>query len=360
MHAKKILARSVEVNLTAHCNLSCYGCDHVSPVHEEEYLSVEELTKDLGALAEVYHVFEFLLTGGEPLLHPHLLNIVDTIRASGIADKITLITNGVLLHNAPEALWSKIDKLGVSIYPGVKRRLSQDDIKALADRHRLLLWYKPTDDFTIRLIHSENSNRDLVKAIYSTCTLRNSCHTIHKGRYFKCSPSPFVPDWLRRVRIDAFNFERDSVAVRNNPDLRQQLADYLKDEEPLTACRYCLGSVGKSMPLRQMNKVAAQQWLAEKDDDVSALIDWDALRKAQRRPERTDLNGMLATLAGRRMRWRITPWFRRALGIDLIGAPPTAIWKRTRRLFSPWLIPMRGGPRRPANQQANDPRSDPS
>ena len=77
---RKILARSVEVNLTAHCNLACYGCDHASPVHPEEYLSVEEFAKDLAALAPVYHVFEFLLTGGEPLLHPDLTdNEVDRV-----------------------------------------------------------------------------------------------------------------------------------------------------------------------------------------------------------------------------------------------------------------------------------------
>src|SRR5262245_61756118 len=161
---RKIMARSVEVNLTAHCNLSCYGCDHASPIHEEAYLSVEELAKDLAALAPVYHVFEFQLTGGEPLLHPKLVEIVDTIRASGIADKITVISNGELLHQTPEAQWSNIEKFGVSIYPGVKRKLTREDMEALADRYGLLLWYKPTDDFTIKLLHSENSDRDLVDA----------------------------------------------------------------------------------------------------------------------------------------------------------------------------------------------------
>src|SRR5262245_60044112 len=141
MATNKILARSVEVNVTAHCNLACYGCDHASPVHPEEYLSVEEFAKDLAALAPVYHVFEFLLTGGEPLLHPRLLDVIDTIRASGVTEKITLMTNGVLLHKAPEQLWSKIDKVGVSIYPGVKRTLDEGQIRALAARHGLLLWY---------------------------------------------------------------------------------------------------------------------------------------------------------------------------------------------------------------------------
>ena len=347
--AGKILARSLEVNLTAHCNLSCYGCDHASPVHPEEFLSVEELAKDLAALSAVYHVFEFQLTGGEPLLHPRLLDVVDTIRSSGVADRITLITNGVLLHTAREALWGKIDKLGVSIYPGVKRKLTQEDMETLANRYGLLLWYKPTDEFNIKLLHSENGDADLVKAIYSTCTLRNSCHTIHQGRYFKCSPSPFMGDWLHRVGLEAPPFVRDSVAVRDNPDLQRQLAEYLRDEEPLTACRYCLGCVGKVIPSRQMNKAAARLWLSEKDPNIRELIDWDSLADAQANLEGVALTGMLSTMVGRKIRWFVDLWLRRLLGINLTGSPPTTVGLKMRRLLS---LPLRSPAGKDRSQSA--------
>ncbi len=320
MPGKKILARSVEVNLTAHCNLSCYGCDHASPVHAEAYLAVDELAADLAALSPVYHVFEFLLTGGEPLLHPELLTIIDTIRDSGVADKITVITNGVLLHNAPTGLWSRIDKLGVSIYPGVKRRLSREDIEALAKRHGLLLWYKPTDEFTVKLLHSENQDAELVERIYSTCTLRGSCHTLHNGRYFKCSPAPFVPDWLRRVGVDRPDFLGDSVPVRDNPDLYRQLATYLADEQPLTACRYCLGCVGKTVPSRQMNKVAIHQWLTEQHSDVRELVDLKSLEEAQSRLRGVKLSGMLPGLMRQKVRWLMMRWAWRLLGIDVMAS----------------------------------------
>jgi len=317
MATGKILARSVEVNLTAHCNLACYGCDHASPVHAEEYLSVEEFAKDLAALAPVYHVFEFLLTGGEPLLHPRLLEVVDAIRASGVAEKITLMTNGVLLHKAPEALFDKIDKIGVSIYPGVKRQLDESAIRALAARHGLLLWYKPTNEFTKKLLHEENRDSELVRTVYSTCTLRTSCHTIHKGRYFKCSPSPFLPDWLQRLGLDAKALERDGVPVRDNPDLREHLAAYLRDEQPLGACSYCLGCVGKSAPMRQMNKAAALQWVSEKDPEVRELIDWNEVATAERELEGMELTGLLPRTTGRQMRWLITLWAKQFLGLEL-------------------------------------------
>ena len=331
--SEKITARSLEVNLTAHCNLSCYGCDHASPVHPEGYLSVEELADDLTSLARVYHVFEFLLTGGEPLLHPRLIEVIDTIRASGVADKITVITNGVLLHKAPEELWRRIDKLGVSIYPGVKRHLSREEIEALAEKNHLLLWYKPTDDFTLKLLHGENPDLDLVREIYSTCTLRASCHTIHNGRYFKCSLSPFTPDWLSRVGIQPPDMSRDGVPVRSNPDLRRQLADYLKDDEPLTACRYCLGCVGKTIPSRQMNRIATRQWLEEKDPDLHELIDWPSLTAAKHALQGVDLTGMLPTKNGQSFRWTAARWLQRMTGVN-VTTSRTRLRARVRRLYA--------------------------
>ena len=330
---RKLTARSLEVNLTAHCNLSCYGCDHASPIHPEAYLSVGDLADDLAALSQVYHVFEFLLTGGEPLLHPQLLSVVDAIRASGVTDKITVITNGVLLHKAPEELWSRIDKLGVSIYPGVKRVLSREAIEALADRHGLQLWYKPTDEFTLKLLHAENDDPELVRTVYDTCTLRASCHTLHQGRYFKCSPSPFVADWLHRIGIEPPDMSDDGIPVRGNPNLQQQLAGYLSDKEPLTACRYCLGCVGKSMPLRQMNKAAIGEWLGEKAPDIHELIDWRSLAHAKARLRGVDLTGVLSTSTVQQVRWMITLWLRRMTGINLTGAP-TGMTMRLRRLYA--------------------------
>src|SRR5262249_8386049 len=158
----------------------------------------------------------------------------------------------------------------------------------------------------------------------STCTLRTSCHTLHKGRYFKCSPSPFIPDWLCRLGIDSPEWFGDSVAVRDNPQLRAQLGAYLATEEPLKACEYCLGGVGKSTPSRKMNKAAARRWLAETDPDVHELVDRKALTASlSRRSLGIDLTGVLGTMRGLKLRWMIAFFLMRLLRLDITGLPPT-------------------------------------
>ncbi len=165
----KLATRSLEINLTAHCNLKCYGCGRGSPALAEDYISVPQLSEDLAVLSKILHVREFKLAGGEPLQHPEILKIVDVVRGSSVADQITLITNGVLLHQAQDDLWKKIDGLWVSVYPGVKRRLSRDQIMSMGRKHRVKVWYKITDTFTRRVLNSENRDSDLVRQIYADC-----------------------------------------------------------------------------------------------------------------------------------------------------------------------------------------------
>src|SRR6478736_2087477 len=98
---RKLTRLSVEYNLTEHCNLSCYACDHASPLMREKFASVDEFKRDFEALAQVFHSKQFRIVGGEPLLHPKLTEFLSVARRIGIADSIVLITNGVLLHKAP-------------------------------------------------------------------------------------------------------------------------------------------------------------------------------------------------------------------------------------------------------------------
>lgn len=179
MRRSKLTTRSLEINVTAHCNLRRYGCGRGSPALAEEYLSVPALAADLSVLSKVLHVGEFKLAGGEPLQHPALLEIIDIVRDSGIADRITLITNGVLLHQAPVDLWKKIDRIWVSVYPGVKRGLSRDEIMSMGRKHGANIRYRITDTFMRRTLNTENRDKDLVREIYSDYYQRFSCHSIH-------------------------------------------------------------------------------------------------------------------------------------------------------------------------------------
>ncbi len=256
---------SVEFNLTEHCNLSCYECDHASPLLPKKFASVEEFTRDFEALAQVFHSKQLRIVGGEPLLHPRLLEFLAEARRVCIADTIVLITNGVLLHEAPPKLWELIDQLWISAYPGVKRKLNDDDCAQLCKAHNVHLQVNHVQTFNRNLINNQIDDPELVYKIFRECKAAGewSCHTVHEGRFFRCSIAPFMGPRLALKGVVFDNRTTDGVLLHDNPNLYEDIDRCLNGHTPLAACSYCLGSSGPLVAHHQLNRIGRQQWLEE-------------------------------------------------------------------------------------------------
>ena len=80
------------LELTDLCNLRCEGC-YRSGI--DGHKSLEQLKKEVILLKKARNIDSINLAGGEPLMHPQLIEIIEFIRGMGI--KPSLITNGELL-----------------------------------------------------------------------------------------------------------------------------------------------------------------------------------------------------------------------------------------------------------------------
>ena len=270
---EKLTRFSVEYNLTEHCNLSCYLCDHASPLLAKKFAVVEEFVRDLEALASVFHSTQLRIVGGEPTLHPQLLPILSEARRIGIADNIVLLTNGVQLHRMPAELWELIDDLWISVYPGVNRRLDDDECARLCEAHKVRLDYTRIHEFDKTLINNRIDDPALVGAIFAECKNANeySCHTVYDGRFYRCSIAPFMGQRLALRGTSFDNREIDGVALHGNANLRAELESCLNGRTPLAACSYCLGTSGPKAAHRQLNRQGRALWLEE---DNSADIEF--------------------------------------------------------------------------------------
>lgn len=113
-------------NITRTCNLRCVHC--YADSHAEKYpgeLSWEQCCAVIDDLAD-YRVNALLLSGGEPLLHPQLPQILERAASRGL--KVTISTNGTRITPKHAALFKE---LGVA-YVGI----SLDGIGAIHDSFR--------------------------------------------------------------------------------------------------------------------------------------------------------------------------------------------------------------------------------
>jgi hypothetical protein len=242
-----------------------------------KFADLASFTRDIKVLSTVLHAGEFKFLGGEPLLHPHLLDFLRVAKEVQIANRLILVTNGVLLHKAPDELWNLIDGMWISIYPGVKRRFEWEWIQRIADEHEIFIWHKETPEFAERSLIEELRNDAFVRMIFQNCDLAHlfSCHTVYEGRYYMCSPSVWMEPRLDLHGVPFKNRESDSVAIHDNVNLYDDLDRLIRRQEPLKACRYCLGSWARRTPNEQLTKKGIQEFLSKRPDVLADLINSD-------------------------------------------------------------------------------------
>jgi MoaA/NifB/PqqE/SkfB family radical SAM enzyme len=77
---------------TAKCNLSCYGCYRTN---EKTFKTIAEIKSDLDVFMKFRKSDGVSIAGGEPLLHPNIIDIVKEVKARGL--KPIINSNGLAL-----------------------------------------------------------------------------------------------------------------------------------------------------------------------------------------------------------------------------------------------------------------------
>ncbi len=102
-------------NITRTCNLRCVHCysDSMAARYpgELDWEQMQTVVKDLAA----YQIPSLLLSGGEPMIHPHFFDLVDLATEAGL--KLTISTNGTLITPEKAALLkaANVAYVGISL-----------------------------------------------------------------------------------------------------------------------------------------------------------------------------------------------------------------------------------------------------
>jgi radical SAM protein with 4Fe4S-binding SPASM domain len=111
---KRFSPMYTSICITEECNLKCVHCYQKNDRKTMEY---EKLTKILDDLKN-NNILHLTITGGEPLIHPEIINILKYMKKLKFA--VTLQTNGILinqglLNELKEILDNKTDTIQVSL-----------------------------------------------------------------------------------------------------------------------------------------------------------------------------------------------------------------------------------------------------
>jgi GTP 3',8-cyclase len=245
----RILTRSLEVHVVDHCNLRCKECCTLSPFLPESVTAPEEILADLELARRVLRPETVKISGGEPLLHPRLADVLRAAKQSGLAERVSVTTNGHLLHKMPEACWEALDQLTLSLYPSAPLAPDRlEMIRARCREHGIELREKRQDAFEELTVEDPQDGVATARA-FERCWMKRRCHMLRRGVFYTCTRPPHFDTYFHAAGRFA---EGDGVRLHGGPGMLRDLLCYLERDEPLASCRHCLGNTGRAFPHEQL------------------------------------------------------------------------------------------------------------
>ncbi|WP_101254463.1 GTP 3',8-cyclase MoaA [Streptomyces barkulensis] len=135
------VATDLRVSLTDRCNLRCTYCmpeEGLKWLAKPELLTDDEIVRLVRVAVTLLGVEEVRFTGGEPLLRPGLVGIVERCAALEPRPRLSLTTNGIGLERTAEALRAagldrvnvSLDTLDAEVFSRMTRRRRHADVLA--------------------------------------------------------------------------------------------------------------------------------------------------------------------------------------------------------------------------------------
>lgn len=237
----------LDLNICTHCNNRCTACSHASPFTEPYYMTLKRLVDDLESIKPFMHFNRIQLVGGEPLLHPHLVSLIELAKSSGVADTVSVITNGRLLPKMDDAFWQTVPYIQLSVYANLDKRII-DFVKAKAEFYGFGLGITEFKEFYLQF---KPNPTDGVKE-FNNCIWKSDCYTVHEGYFFLCPQSAFFPKLFQDLP-----WAIDGLPLADLTE--EKLTAFLNRSNPFHACQICSGGHGKTIPWQE-SKTKAAWW----------------------------------------------------------------------------------------------------
>ncbi len=239
-----------EINATRGCTNACTNCNHASTRYTEPYfMTPEVLKRDLDVMKNHLRTKLLMVQGGEPLMSPHVVELMSLCYDSGIARQCGVLTNGKLLTRMGDDFWEMLAtrkmELRMSCYPD----LNPDIVPFALDMgQKWGFFVRPQQINSFKPLFLKNDGRT-----YYGCPW-NRCLTIHEGWFFLCPLTAFFPKQFMGA-----DEHIDGIQIEGMTD--ERLDAFLHRDHPLETCKICAGARGVDIPWHQ-NKTKAE-WLTE-------------------------------------------------------------------------------------------------
>lgn len=229
----------VEYHLVDSCNLNCAGCSHYSSLIDDKiYVPLDKIIKDLTLLKDkISDNLKWLrLLGGEPLLHPNIIECLLKIRELFPNTKISIVTNGILLKSMKQEFFDTCLNYNVELCItdyGIIKNLGSlmVEINKSGVRTR---YYKNPNIWHYQHIRLTPERIDCL----SKCIYKNICNNYRDSKIYLCPHIAYIKYFNKYFNKDIQLDESDYIDL-NDIENFDELIEKLNNSKPNFCYQYC-------------------------------------------------------------------------------------------------------------------------
>ena len=232
----------LDILLCKHCNLRCRACARFSNVAKPYFYDFSMLKSDLKKIKDTLTVERFTFTGGEPLLHPQLENILVYTRELYPEIGISIFTNGKALIE--KNIWDLLKKLdiGITYTKYINSNVDYDAIESMATAngiafHNICLYNNkscPELKSKMYLFKLSKHIKDDLNTKKQMCD--GDCPCLWESKIFQCGTVAFIDTLNSVFKTNFYHCKGDYLEV--NSLTSDKYFNYIT--KPIPFCRYCM------------------------------------------------------------------------------------------------------------------------
>jgi glycosyltransferase involved in cell wall biosynthesis len=252
----------ISCSITDKCQLNCKGClafDNL--VETPTFTNYDDFCKTMDRLGELFdNIFEFQLTGGEPLLHPQLPQFIQKTRAVFPKADIKLISNGLMVPRADDRLFEIMRDCRVwfnfSAYQPTVANFAK--IRSRIEKYnipwQLLGYQQPITGFFKRRSLRPSFDPEVS---FRNCSY-NYCHYMSGSYLYGCSwPGPkHLLEKRFNVEFEGLDIEKTRIDILNTELTGDEINAMMN--KPYEACRYCSDTIETWFAWEQVSRQNAK------------------------------------------------------------------------------------------------------
>ena len=232
--------KTLEIHVTDHCNLNCKGCSHYAPIADEFYISLEKLEVYYSNIKNHGLIFfrTLRLMGGEPLLHPHITEIIELSRSYFPNIDIVLVSNGLVIKEMSQKFWDTCQKCNI-IISVTKYPINIDYTNLFTFVEKKGVQVKIYGDNTIpnfRHIVLDSQGKQNPLKNYFVCHCGGIYLQLRDGKIYSCSQSAYINLINNYFGMEFKHTKNDYISLFNIKSIKE-INNYIL--KPKSFCRYC-------------------------------------------------------------------------------------------------------------------------